>query len=302
MRARVLRSVLVGGLGLAMSWGGIVSVSWAGDQARSVRADFNGDGYSDLAIGVPYEEVGGKKKAGAVNVIYGSAAGLTAGGGNTGVPPNQLWTRDSPGVLGDAGALDGFGWAVAAGDVNSDGYADLAITVIDEANGGGGVNILYGSAAGLTAGGGNTGVPQNQLWTQNSPGVLGVAESGDSFGWAVATGDFNGDGYADLAIGVPALARGGRGAVNILYGSAAGLTAGGGNTGVPQNQLWTQNSPGVLGAAENDDRFGNSVATGDFNGDGYADLAVGVPFEDVDGEKDGGAVNVLYGSVAGLSA
>src|SRR5262245_36665004 len=122
MRARVLRSVLVGGLGLAMSWGGIVSVSWAGDQARSVRADFNGDGYSDLAIGVPGEEVGGKKQAGAVNVIYGSATGLSAGGGDTGVPPNQLWTQDSPGVLGVAEKEDAFGSAIAAGDFNGDGY------------------------------------------------------------------------------------------------------------------------------------------------------------------------------------
>ena len=309
MRTRVLRSVLVGILGLVIGWESMVSVGWAGDQVRSLRADFNGDGYADLAIGVPQEEVGGKRKAGAVNVLYGSATGLTAGSGNTGVPQNQLWTQDSPGVLGVAEKNDEFGTAVAAGDFNGDGYADLAIGVPFEDVGGqkyaGAVNVLYGSALGLSAGGGDTGVPQNQLWTRSSPGIVGVADRVFSFGDVVAAGDFNGDGYTDLAVGVPQEDVGGKpdaGAVRVLYGSATGLTAGGGDTGVPQNQLWTQNSPGVLGAAEGEDFFGTSVAAGDFNGDGYADLAIGVPFEDVDGEKDGGAVNVLYGSAAGLSA
>ncbi len=54
--------------------------------------DFDGDGYADLAIGSPFEEVGGVRAAGAVNVIYGGPAGLSATG-------NQFWQKDSPGIL-----------------------------------------------------------------------------------------------------------------------------------------------------------------------------------------------------------
>ena len=98
----------------------------------------------------------------------------------------------------------------------------------------GAVNILYGSASGLTAAG-------NQFWTQDNPGILERAEAGDLFGSALATGDFDGDGFADLAVGVPFENVGSvsdAGAVNILYGSASGLTAAG-------NQFWAQDSPGI---------------------------------------------------------
>src|SRR5438067_69051 len=84
----------------------------------------------------------------------------------------------------------------------------------------------------------------------------------------VAKGDFNGDGIADLAIGVPLADVGGvpdAGAVHVIYGSATGLTATG-------NQMFTQGSNGVLDRAELNDRFGSALAAGDFNGDGYSDL------------------------------
>jgi hypothetical protein len=68
--------------------------------------DFDGDGFDDLAIGVPEEDVGGASDAGAVNVLFGSAAGLTAAG-------SQIWHQDSAGVPGAAENFDRFGNVLA---------------------------------------------------------------------------------------------------------------------------------------------------------------------------------------------
>lgn len=213
--------------------------------AAGQQADFNGDGFDDLAVGASFEDLGGALDAGAVNVLYGSAAGLTGRG-------SQLFTRDSPGVRGNAQQADHFGDALAAGDFDADGFADLAIGILfDKAGGlnGGAVVVLSGSAAGLTGAGA-------QFWTQDSPGVPGASELQDAFGVSLATGDVDGDGIADLAVGAPQESLGAvadAGAVNLLFGSAAGLTGAG-------SQVFTQDSPGVPGTAEHDDLFGGALA------------------------------------------
>jgi FG-GAP repeat len=79
-------------------------------------------------------------------------------------------------------------------------------------------------------------------------------------------GDFNHDGFADLAVGVPG-ENGLAGAVNVLYGTAGGLSG-------TDAQLFGQ----VGGAAEGGDMFGSVVAAGDFNHDGFADLAAARPW------------------------
>jgi FG-GAP repeat protein len=268
------------------------------------QGDFNADGFTDLAICVPYMDVGPVIDAGALEVLYGSAAGLQATG--VGGPDDQLWTKDSPGVIGDPTAVDALARSVASGDFNGDGYMDLAVDIRGEDVGpavdAGGVEILYGSVAGIQATG--TGGPDDQLWTQDSPGVEDQSESNDWFGRNLATGDFNGDGYADLAAGDfledlgPSLKDGG--AVEVLYGSADGLQATG--TGAPADQFWTQDSPGVADQTEAGDYFGHTVASADFNGDGYGDLAVSSRLEDIGRFPNTGGVEVLYGTGAGLQA
>jgi len=259
---------------------------------QNLLGDFNGDGYDDLAVGIPNEDVtaGGidNYDAGAVTVIYGSAAGLTAAG-------NQVWTQgtaDMPDVVEPG---DAFGYALAVGDFNADGSDDLAVGVPNEGFGGlaaaGAVQIIYGSTTGLAAAG-------SQIWTQDSAGVLEVAESGDRFGAALAAGDFNGDGRADLAIGVPNEDIAGiidAGVVQVMYGSQAGLAVAG-------NQQWHQSVAGIPDLVETADQFGSTLAVGDFDADGKADLAIGVPYEDLGATVDGGVVHVMRGSAAGLTA
>jgi FG-GAP repeat len=74
-----------------------------------VRADFDNDGFSDLAIGAPTESLGASSQAGAVTVLYATASGLTGSG-------SQLFTQDTPGVPGGVEPGDQFGAALAAGD------------------------------------------------------------------------------------------------------------------------------------------------------------------------------------------
>ncbi|MCD0484012.1 VCBS repeat-containing protein [Streptacidiphilus sp. ASG 303] len=104
-------------------------------------------------------------------------------------------------------------------------------------------------------------------------------------------GDFNGDGYRDLAMG----SGGGAGRVTVIYGSAKGLPDG-------RRVTIHQNSPGVPGSNETGDEFGAALAVGDMDHDGYSDLVVGVPGERIgNGEFPQGDLVVLWGGSGGLT-
>ena len=223
--------------------------------------DFNGDGFSDLAVGAPGESnplSNGLDGAGIVHILYGSANGLRATGSE---------------ALAGSGAYDHFGHALAAIDyfngVNKgkDGFADLA------------VGIPYGSTTGQVTinNGGPEGIVGN---TPEVSSTVGAGGTGARYGSSLAVGDFNSDGKQELAVGAPQEDVSGQfyaGAVHI-FGEALTIT---------------QDTPGIPEVVEQYDLFGNSLAAGDFDANGKDDLAVGSPGEGVGGKEFSGTATVI---------
>ncbi|GGW41715.1 FG-GAP-like repeat-containing protein [Streptomyces caelestis] len=193
----------------------------------SAIGDIDGDGHDDIAVGNDRETSADPEGAlgGKVTVVHGGPDG--------GLDANRaplVLTQDTPGVPGASEQGDRFGSGVSLGDVNGDGFADLAIGAAGENAAAGAVTVLFGSASGLTTKGATS-------YTQNTAGVPGSSEKGDRFGARVTLTDHTGDRRADLSVSAPG-ENAGDGAVWSLRSTATGPTATGsvsfgpGTTGV----------------------------------------------------------------------
>ena len=221
--------------------------SFSSDTTLAI-ADFDGDGNGDLALGNPSLCYRAPKQylCGAVLTFAGSAAGFD--------PRSvRFWDQDSVGVPDRSEPGDGFGGGLGVGDLDRDGDADLAIGAPTESLGPnrdvGAVTVLYGTRQGLSA----TGA---QLWSQASPKIKGVPHDGEMFGHGpIRVLNFGKSQHADLAVHNPDDLRVERkdviepsGSINVLYGSATGVTR--------TDQLWHPNSPGLASRTRHGGGFG----------------------------------------------
>ena len=266
---------------------GVPGVNETGDLFGLALAagDFNGDGVDDLAVGGPGESVGSVAAAGAVWEIFGDEGnGLVKTSGSS-----RIWYQDVPKVAGRSEAGDNFGASLAVGNFDADTEDDLAVGIpgedIEAADGAGAAQVFYGSKHGISAN-------RDQLWFEDAKHIADASESGDRFGDALASGDFDDDGADDLAVGVPGQAVGtsdGAGSVHVITGALDDGLSGNGDL------IFTQDDGSDPDGSEDDDAFGSVLNVADFDDDGIADLAVGVPFED-DAEDDQGAVEMFAGT------
>ncbi|MFC4508197.1 MULTISPECIES: FG-GAP-like repeat-containing protein [Streptomyces] len=293
------------------------SYDYFGDRLTS--GDLDGDGYTDLIVGVHGEQIGSTDSSGVLTVLWGGATGIKSGTDISSPLPryrNEL------------------GWSLATGDFDGDGHTDLAAgnnstpslnifrgpvsrtgkaaslvgvdttaqttiypdkLIAGKVNGDGRTDLVVMGQEETASGDYRT---RSVLYTGDATRTLKVGKK-LAGGYDGVIADVNKDGYGDIVTGNfmekdATEPNGGLGgAVTVTYGAAGGLSS-------RAPVRITQDTAGVPDKGEKGDRFGWSLSAGDTNGDGYADIAVGASTETLGAKKQAGAVTVLRGSASGL--
>ncbi|MCQ4207370.1 FG-GAP and VCBS repeat-containing protein [Streptomyces longispororuber] len=302
-------AALIGSLGVPI----VAGTASAKAGATTVREDFDGDGYQDVAVSAAGAKVGGQLWAGYITITYGSAHGIDPARTTT-------ITEDTPGVPGTSGDNHVFGYAMIARDLDGDGLTDLAAVARGyrpDDNASGSVIVLWGRKGGIT-GEGAVRVP-----------APANAQVGDD----ITAGDFDGDGHIDLFMsngedydyhdvlygpfgrdGAPAREQQVKvfSTDNFINSTAAGDFNGDGiedlatfyvyENHAEGGKLWLGTKTGLSTVPQ---RLNSAAATAvaDFDQDGYADLATRIfPGEDTEAtDDDPGTVKIFYGSASGPS-
>lgn len=244
-----------------LSFTGLTQATAAVPQpADRTTADFNGDGYPDLAISAESATVDGLKKAGGISVVYGSATGLRH-------DTAAFLTQATPGVPGDPTADRRWGYLGGHGDVDGDGYDDLIVRH-------GGILVFWGGAQGIT--GATSAVTAGSGDATTAPRL---------FNSSTGVGDVTGDGIADI-VAPAALGEhpGTKYGMVVVRGPVSRST--GAPSAVQFRDTQAKDGHGV-----------NHVHVGDMTGDGVRDV---VAYGTATGDMSRTKGSVLKGTASGL--
>jgi len=203
--------------------------------------DINGDGYTDICASADSSD-------GKVYIFHGRTSWVSSLAAST--DSNTL-------ITGQAADAQCLGEGIGCGDINGDGYEDIAIgsPYYNSFDNTGQVYIFYGSSSGISS----------TDTTFANTTITGEATA-TRFGNSIFIGDINGDGFMDLTAAAEDYNTN-YGQVYIFHGTPSGITDGIINTDITPNTILT--GGGV------DFWYGLSLAMGDVNRDGYMDIGVG---------------------------
>lgn len=261
--------------------GGPASGSFFGDSLAT--GDVNGDGRPDLIVGATFATAppaaGLSARSGAVYVFFG----------------RDNWASTTTTAKADvaffgADNLDELGDFVASGDINGDGIDDI-IAAAEAAAGpdntrpvGAEVHVLFGGRQ--LQGTFHISNGDQDLW-------IAGADEGDTLGFALASGDLDGDGIDDLIMGArlaggPDNSLSSAGEVHVLYG----------NRNLP-DFIDLRDPPGFVATLHGDpsDLLGSALLVRDLSGDGLGELLLGTAFADgpENSRRDSGDLYILDG-------